>query len=252
MLKKTRLVVSPLLACMIFLLLPAISFAAPNHPTQPFTTPALATFTGLVTHGNNKGALITGGLSLDVGGAFVGTFNETNGAKSSVQGQFDQQNNITFTFSHGSETYLTAQGTLFAPGKFTGVFQLLDNGRQVASGIWSWQFVGPGGAPVVGLAFGGVTTSGPDKGTKYYGAIALNDQTWTGSFHTPNGRFTDASAQIMKSGNIIITFHFPSGDVIARGKPIVNGIETGYDGSLSGPKPKDHGEWRAYFFSFSF
>ena len=250
--KKKRLVVSSLLACIAFLLLPAISFAASNHPTQPFTTPALATFTGLVTHGNNKGALITGGLSLDVGGAFVGTFNETTGAKSAVQGQFDEQYNITFAFSRGSETYLTAQGTLAAPGKFTGVFQLLDNGRQVASGIWSWQFAGPGGAPVIGLAFGGVTMSGPDKGAKYYGAIALNDQTWTGSFHTPDGKFIDVSAQIKKSGNIIITFHFPTGDVIAKGKPIVNGSETGYDGSLSGPKPKDQGEWRAYYFSFSF
>ena len=250
--KKKRLVVSSLLACIAFLLLPAISFAASNHPTQPFTTPALATFTGLVTHGNNKGALITGGLSLDVGGAFVGTFNETTGAKSAVQGQFDEQYNITFTFSRGSETYLSAQGTLAAPGKFTGVFQLLDNGRQVASGIWSWQFAGPGGAPVIGLAFGGVTMSGPDKGAKYYGAIALNDQTWTGSFHTPDGKFIDISAQIKKSGNIIITFHFPTGDVIAKGKPIVNGSETGYDGSLSGPKPKDQGEWRAYYFSFSF
>lgn len=257
--KKTRFLLIVVLSLSALLLLPTVSFAASRHATetkswnsekpQPLFDVA---FTGLINKGEGKGAVITGGLAFLIGrtGKFTSTFKETNQVQFPVQGQFSGMNSITFTFFKNDTPYITGQGTInISTNEAVGVIQVLSKGKQVASGIWSW--LPTDQSPSIGLTFGGQTFQGPDKGTKIYGAIALDSSTLMGNLNLPDGTIIPTSATIDGSGNITVFFDLGSGFIITGiGHPITNGIEKGYAGSYLGPQKGDLGKWRAYFFSF--
>ncbi|MEO8972599.1 MAG: hypothetical protein ABI406_13500 [Ktedonobacteraceae bacterium] len=259
MAKKTRLLLIVALSFSILLLLPAVSFAASLHVmvTKPLSSAKPqplydVAFTGLINNGEGKGAVITGGLAFLIGrtGKFTSTFKETNRVQLPVKGQIGSNASLTITFFKADNPYLTGQGTInMTTNEATGVFQILSNGKQVASGIWSWLPTDQN--PSIGLAFGGHTLQGPDKGMQINGAITLDNSTLMGNLNLPDGTIIPTSATIDGSGNINVFFDLGNGFFIsALGHPITNGIEKGYAGAYGGPQKGDQGKWRAYFFSF--
>ncbi len=253
--KKTILVLVAavgFLALSVFSTLFFVQTRSAVHASGGKTTPVNLAFTGLVTTGKAKGAVITGGLTevVQSNGYFNGSLHLPGGVQIPTRGRIVGKNiNITFDYTKGAPI-IKGEGDLEKTGGFVGRFQVFYKDKKIDTGTWSAL---PVARPKdsLALAFVGATVKGSDAGTTYSGAIVVDDKTHKGTFNTAAGAIIPVSAKFDAKGVITVVFHISSKvEIVGQGSPVQQATLKGYTGAFVGPKSGDAGKWAAYFFGF--
>ncbi len=241
--RKTSFLTLMTLVMSALFLLPMAAMAAPAQSTQAKTTTSNFAFAGLVNKGRGVGTNLLGGLTLqsESNGKFTGTLSDPVGFKTPVAGNVTK-GKITINIgpSRANNDVIKGQGTLKNGNQFVGSFQIVEDKKEVASGIWSALAVAnPSQEKIFAYTDGNVG-----------GVLLLDSKKLTGNLNASTGKVIPAKATIARDKSITLVLSLSSKkQLVGVGHPLTNG-QQGYEGSFNGAAHDNPGSWKAQAFSF--
>lgn len=254
------LVIVALVLSALFIV-PALTFAAPGKSVVKPNTPITLYygFNATIAQGQNKGASIVGGLTLNVdkSGAFSGHFTAPGKGILNVNGRFSSAALITIHFLKQGVPFILGEGQVVGQGLITGNFNVLTSGVTVASGIWS----ALGNAyPTTTLvqAFYGRVTTGSNVKLNIIGPVVLNAPSIkpgvivSGTINFSDGTIYTVRASVDHASRLQLKFVTNSAQVYltAVGVPFYSSqaLLLGYRGTFVGPGQNNAGVFKSEIF----